>query len=559
MLSSTTSFTSFFKSKASVALVYLFCALTTDQTSIQFPNPVPKNTFIFNPKTKGYTKNTTEFERIDFRDGEWYFIKDLMILEFHSRIPGFLDFSDSSRSFYKALYLNDFERVLVFPQELNGSPTRIPYVDRANAFEESFEVVKIYPQGPRKLRECFSDPETLELVFPAEQRAEIVAQWNRMPFLDPQIKGKGTFNSFNNHWGSFFGFGEMIVEAMKTPQTGDTEKNAENQVKRYFMSNLLRRSLFIIFDSKMEFVNYPYHEITSQEKIDKYMNLNNLAQFIESKFLESAGTKSQFRDFKSNIYVILRTLCEEMVNLFMSQNATQYLEYLMLETEDYSTFLPWFNVWKKERMEFPIGDQYLTWNDSIAEFIEEKLNTIGENNRDPYQKSYAELSKLKLKAQTRFETLFKEFFEFVLDSLAEGLDEKSRTEIKAYMAQKNADIKPILDKIVKNAKQAKEAHLKSLNQADPKKIFNNFVDYEGVNISMHYAEYRVFNDFLPKWDVWAALEMPIFESTPNNYIAWLEKLLAMVGEIPRDFAHKPNLFELMGIEIFKIANRRVMI
>ena len=130
------------------------------------------------------------------------------------------------------------------------------------------------------------------------------------------------------------------------------------------------------------------------------MNLNQLAQFIESKFLESAGTKSQFRDFKNNFYVILRTLCEEMVNLFISQNITEHLEYLMLKIEKFRTFLPWFNVWKKERTEFPTGDQYLTWNDSLAEFIEEKLTSAGENDQDPYKKSYVELNKLKLKAQT---------------------------------------------------------------------------------------------------------------------------------------------------------------
>ena len=538
-----------------MTLFLAFCAVSADQ-KVEFPNPVPKNTFMYDVEKKAYTKNTNEFERIDFRDGEWFFIKELNILEFHTRIPGFLDFSDSSRSFYKALYLNNVDRVLVFPQDAAGA-TRVPYVDEPLALETDYEVVKIYPQGPLTLRDAFSDPDVLNLVFPKEYRAQIVKEWNRLPYLDPQCKGKGTFNSFNNYWGAFFGFDDMLFQAMKSPQTADTEKGAEEVNKGYMITNILRRVVTLVFEPKKELVNYFY---TQEDEVETVLNLEDLKEYLEEHLLESPSTNTRYHYFIENFYVILHTLCEDMAVLYLDLNLTKYLKLVFENSEaSHLNLSDWFEEWTALRLNFPISPEVLEWNDDLQIFMKQKLANSSQASDDIRQNQYKQLETLRQKAETKFNKMFREFLEYFLGVFQNGFDQPRKQKIQDRFKSKFSKYKPVLDKIISDPEGAKQEHLKALDEFGPSRIFENFLYMEGNNVSMFYLEERVFKDFLPKWEMWKKLEMPMFENTKFEVVGWLKKLLVMVGELPREYLDDPQMFSLMDLEIFKITNKRMNI
>ena len=74
MLSSNTSVNSCSKTKLKFSLISLLLVLSTRLTKVEIVNPVPKTTFVYDQKKEEFEKSETQFERIDFRDGQWFFV-----------------------------------------------------------------------------------------------------------------------------------------------------------------------------------------------------------------------------------------------------------------------------------------------------------------------------------------------------------------------------------------------------------------------------------------------------------------------------------------------------
>lgn len=555
MPSSTSSVTSFRSSLMTLSLLWASLVLPCHQSKVEIPNPFPKNTFLYDHQKNEFTKSTTQFERVDFRDGEWYFIKGLKILEFHPRFPGFLDFSSGNRSFYKALYLDNFNRVLVFPQE-SKNKTLIPYVSRSRAFNGTNDVVEIYPKGATPLRECFSDPEVFNLVFPANKQAQIIQGWNRMPFLDPQISGKGTFNSFNNYWGAFIGFKDLMIGAMTNPQSQATETNFENFAKKYIASNLFRRVIFFAFSKDKKMIQYPY---TNNNEILIANKLTQLSMYFEEQILKSSKLKVKYQEFIENFYNIFNSVCNEMTSYYLRDEITDYLETVLKMVGNEITLGKWYGKWRASRFNFPISLEYQEWNNKIINYVKQEMSNISMSSSDPYSRQLQELSFLKKEAKVQFVDLFKQFYEFFLDIFSTEIDTSTQKTLSDHIIKNYSSYNAILDNMINYAQKTRKEHLQLMNQLGIHNIFENFLSNEASNITMYHKEERLFNDFLPKWEIWGKLEMNMFGENKYNLVGWFKKLLILVGELPNNIEENPDMFQLESIEIFKINNRRLII
>ena len=555
MLSSNTSVNSCSKTKLTFSLISLLLVLSARQTKVEIVNPVPKTTFVYDQKKEEFEKSETQFERIDFRDGEWFFVKGLNLLEFHPRVPGFLDFSSGNRSFYKALYLDNFKRVLVFPQKGVDS-NRTPYVDQTQVFNDDYEAVKIYPQKERTLRACFSDDDVFEMIFPANKRAGLVRDWNRLPFMDPQISGKGTFNSFNNYWGTFLHFNYKCKIGLLSKQSDSTEQNARVTTKSYIMLNMIRRVFSLIFSDDKELGQYPY--LDNKQALEAEQ-INNLAKKIQVHLEKNEKTKEKYLELEQKLFDSLYAVSEDYVSFYLLNKIPQYLQFVFDNTSAHLTLKSWYETWKKHRLNFPRRDWQMPWDSNVLKEINYEIKLIKSQSVQDVIDRLNQINGTRARVEGEFQNLIKELMEFLLNSLSETIDEQDREDINGYFESEFKKYQKTYTDINQNFAKIQKQVSQKLTQLTPKKIYDNFLEFEGINIAMYWSEERLFNDYLKKWPMWGKMEMKMYGKEEYNLFPWFRSLLVLVGVLPYDRHKEPWLFENTGIEIFKINNRRVMI
>ena len=557
MPSSTTSTSNCFNPLLLLTLLSTF--MITRQSTIGIANTAPKVTYIYDQDGGKYNKITDGNQKIDFENGEWYFSEKLRILEFHSNVAGFLDFSSSARSFYKALFLDNKKRVLVFPQEGEGESRR-PYVAKTRLSEfDSFERDPIFPDADMSLEEVFNQEDVLKKVFPEDQRAALVKDWNYLPYVNPQLSGKGTFNSFNNHWGRFINFSQKVFKVMETtPKKNEVDREAKKQMKIFWADSVIRRLVQFIFgkDHKMMTVPAPGHK-----KFSEAVNLNKMAERLTRHALKIDNIADRIDEFENAFYDVMWPLCKKIMLRYLRKNINSYLVSFLGDAYDQPTLDKYYQRWSYERLKFPYKEWSLKFNRKVTASINLKLAEADDEENETVRSNLLKLRDLRDESKQSFTTLIKDFFGIVFDAI-DAMDDEARETFELDVSVFNEDAAPVLHEIYEDSDAAKKKYFEMFEKVNMGSVFKNFVFYEGINATMFRLEERVFNDYLRKWPAWDELDMKMYPKEGDKEYALFQPLitlLKLVGEWPLGRGRDEGVFKTEKVSIFKLNNRRIII
>ena len=525
-------------------------------------------------------------QKLNFSEGSWYYLKDEELLEFHSNTTGYLDFNPDIQRFYKALYLNAPNRVLVFPKNEDGNQDRRPYVDCSRIVDADDEnVIEIYKKdGGIELKEAFKSNsdlnEELELISD-ELVNTLIKQWNRLPYVNPQITGDISLNSFNNHWAYFENFGSLISTLMfeQNDKYNDMKNNVDSAMWQSFISQSLVRVMRAMYFDDMELLTYK--NMTDEEfAFTIAFEPNKLGAFAKIK--ENDQGLDRLKEYGEAMSTLFFPLTDQMIPLYLESEIKAYLDYYFDVGGLYLSNLLYINNHRQsQKVTFPVHKRDLEFNKQLYSFILEKIQE-SDGKDDPKSQQFEAIKILLLETKDKFIDLFKktidEFYPilsaYMLDTNKETKPQLRYTSLFSHTLTEYKNLETICKNIQKNLPDSyikysfdKDEDIKKrfseFLESRAEELFEDVFTREVLNLVWVMYEFRSWESGLKEEKMWTALGMNPYEERSFEddrfTMKWMRSLLVLVGEMDYHQERDEEFFDLQKVDLFNFEKKLILI
>ena len=238
-----------------------------------------------------------------------------------------------------------------------------------------------------------------------------------------------------------------------------------------------------------------------------------------------------------------------------------YLKYLMSDTLEQPNLKKFYEIWRKNRAQFPFNSNNIDFNRILVTYISDKAARPDQEKHKQTKVAYQMYVQNRGNVQYSFVELFVEFLDFVVIMINEQLSNESKAQIQQALNQKFPKFGAVFAQMVSNP-NALISLKDSLQAKDITKFFSNFIVNECINFTMFRFEERAFRHFLPTWPYWEKLDMkmfPIDEGEGYNFFDVFKQMLLLVGELNVDSEPDLGMFEFEEVKMFKENNRRIVL
>ena len=553
------------KNISTLSLLFIFINTLTARY-FEITNATSKNFYVYDTKTNKYTKEGTNF--LDFSNGNWYYLKDLDILEFHSLTSGFLNFNNQLEKFYNSIYLEGTKRVLVFPLKTKKGITNDlkPYIDKSKITGNGDQkIIEVYVKNKSRMSfsDAFNNSKFMSFIGEMQFR-NLIKEWNFLPFLNPKVDGTIVGNSFNNHWGALVGFGRMLLDQMRNPCF--SFKQQEQNLITFSKSELLKR----LMSKLATFIYYEEARIMNILSKNQGVWLRNikLKSLLDPMMDHLKQNNKNFMfnltTYMEELYAIIYPLSEIMLDTYLTSHMRKYLNYYFDNFEKKGALKHNANrmqTWK----EYIYDRVNMSWNHNILNTVITKINKQSFKTSEE-QVKYHEISTLINKQIKAFSNFVIKFFDNEFDTIKEYIDlndNNNFADVDSFLKFRNQfQLKD--SEMRKNSKYqrrsnltSKQTFLKKLDANVLTDLFFNLLGLDGLSQVMIRYESRSWGFSLKNWEIFGKLGMNIYnENTKQSSpFLWFRELLVMVGEVSYNGKRDKKFFKFQSFKIFAEENR----
>ena len=568
----TTSFTTINCYKKEKALLFLLTItiLPFTSSSIQINNQTEINFFELNSNN---SSNQLQNKLLDFSHGTWLFIKNAKVLEFHSNTSGFLDLGESTDAFYKTLYLEAPKRVLVFPQKHLQNTARRPYIDSSRAWDsENDNVLQIFPppssedQGTT-LNESFNLQNVLDLVFPPDDRTQLLKDWNLIPFINPMIES----TKYNPQWGKFKNFWKTMEKIMNDNEANiDFISEQETQIKQlkdYIFEQLMSRIIgFLYYEDVKQFMHFSMEKGDFLKAVKVYGRVGEDISFIEN-YASSIDGSEAIAKYKEDFFNLLHPLMKKMIDLYLSHDPALYFDTFFANNSRKNLEMMCSRR-KMAQTEFPPQPTDWNFSDSVILYANSKIQEAASKDFTD-EEELKQLNDELTQTKEKFSAFFIEMFGTLFPAIVEALEEDNQSDNEILIEDQINDYYPFLKQNYEEMTQNEDFEMKFESGNDEKlqerfnsisinDLLTDVLKLEGMNLIKRVYQLKTFEGPLSKWKGWKSLRksppMDIFDSNEEGKkitdLVWFREILVLLGETNYFRGRDDIFFETNGIEIF---------
>lgn len=469
-------------------------------------------------------------KQLSFTNGDWFYLPSFQRLEFHTRTPGMLDFNIAIKSFYKVLYLEGSKRVLVFPQEPNGSNKRKPFVDSSMA-ELDDECIKIFPLkeedlgNVEKLNVAFNgvtanSESILDLVF-GNEKQKLIKEWNHLPFFNPTNK-YNSIDSLQNKWALFKNFDQQLFKSLSLPT--DKIMREINILKSVHYETIekgtLKRLLKYVYYDDIELVYV--NGMTNENRL-KVWNINNTVDSMlvhvryDREIRKPQNVDHKIKKLEEQLFEPMLQISKKMAIFFIKRFWTEFLDEFFNASKD-TTINSKLYSRSKERALSPILPETLHYHQQIYQYSLDKITQANEKEtKDDTDLEYKELGDLLLQAKDQFKKTLIEYFGIFIPAIKRAWetqetfnddtmhfvpDEHELAPALKLMKQAGVDQDGNILKLKKGFDVSKpdEDYKQEFENLDFDRLFDDFMLEYHIGVSNDLLENLIFVKSLRSWN-----------------------------------------------------------
>lgn len=527
-------------------------------------------------------------KKLNFANGDWYYLPSFKRLEFQTRTAGMLDFNIQIKPFYKVLYLEGIKRVLVFPQEPVGITQRKPYVDWSKISQEA-NPIKIFPQSEEdlgnaeNLNEAFngltnSSENILDLVF-GDEKQQLIKEWNHLPFFDPE-NINSPFDGLSNKWGLFNNLDHDIF--------GILQKDVPDILNDLRLMGLSPHD--IVTRGMLKKINrYIYYDDTElmfttgmsdQNKIKiKHINISVVYMYPHIRFDLDLNKddldKKRLKYMDERLMNPMMQIAYKMGILFINTQKVVFInEFFDVSIE--TTLENRIRKRKDSRFSSPVGKEMFEFSNSIYQYSLQRIQNAIENGSDQdIDIQYKELGDLINQAKVNFKEIFLLFVETYSSPIVENWSKEKNPDdgtmkyineesslypalllMKEEGVDNNGKLLQLYSKI--DNQKTKQQYLEDFANFDFGRLFDDFMLQYFIGIAMYKLESYIFEKNYFRWDKFDQIDL---YKAVNDISAYplIREFMYMFGDIPMISDLDLGFLKHDSENIFKLENDRLLI